>query len=145
MSPLDWTIVAVFLTTITSIGIGFSRRNTDLGEYFLAGRSMPGWLVSVSVVGASISAGTVVGGPQIAFDGNLGFLMLGFGGVIGGAITAKIFVPALYNANTVTVYGLLGNRYGPGASASASVVFLVGQLLTAGARLYIAAIAVSVL
>lgn len=145
MGAIDWTIVAVFLAVVSAIGLGLAGRNTNVGEYFLAGRSMPGWLVALSVVGASISAGTFIGGPQFAFDGNLTFLMLGFGGVIGGYVTAKIFVPALYNANTVTVYGLLGKRFGAGASCAASVVFLLGQLLTAGARLYIAAIAVSVL
>lgn len=145
MSLVDWIIVSVFLIGITTLGIGVAGKNTSLSEYFLAGRSMPGWIVTLSLVGASISAGTFVGAPQFAYNGNLSYLMLGFGGVVGGILAAKIFVPALYNANTPTVYGLLGERFGPGASLAGSVVFLVGQLLTAGARLYIAAIAVSVI
>lgn len=145
MSAIDWIIVAIFLTGITWIGIGVAGKNTSLAEYFLAGRSMPGWIVTLSLVGASISAGTFVGAPQFAYEGNLSYLMLGFGGVLGGILAAKIFVPALYAANTPTIYGLLNERFGPGASLAGSVVFLIGQLLTAGARLYIAAIAVSVI
>lgn len=145
MKFLDWTIIILFLSAMTGIGIFFSRRNKNLNDYFLGGRNMPAWLVTFSVVGASISAGTFVGSPQLAYEGNLTYLMLSVGAIIGGIIAAKVFLPTLYKADTITIYGYLGQRFGHGAVSSASIVFLLGVLLMAGSRLFIAAIAVSVM
>lgn len=145
MELLDWSIIILFLGSMTAIGIFFSKKNKNITDYFLGGRNMPAWLVSLSVVGASISAGTFVGAPQLAYGGNLSYLMLGVGGIIGGTLAAIIFIPTLYKANTITIYGYLGQRFGQGAVTSASIVFMLGILLMAGSRLFIAAIAISVM
>ena len=145
MHTLDWIIVIGFLAILTSIGFFFSRKNKNIKDYFLGGRSMPTWLVAFAAVGTSISAGTFVGAPQIAFDSNFTYIMLSVGAIIGGLMAAYIILPALYKANTITIYGYLGDRFGDGAKTSTSVMFLIGQLLTSGSRLFIAAIAVSVM
>ena len=145
MHTLDWIIVIGFLAILTSIGFFFSRKNKNIKDYFLGGRSMPTWLVAFAAVGTSISAGTFVGAPQIAFDSNFTYIMLSVGAIIGGLMAAYIILPALYKANTITIYGYLGDRFGDGAKISTSVMFLIGQLLTSGSRLFIAAIAVSVM
>lgn len=145
MHVIDWIIVVVFLSLLTTIGFMFSRKNKDVKDYFLGGRSMPTWLVAFAAVGTSISAGTFVGAPQIAFDGNFTYLLLSVGAIFGGLMAAYIILPALYKANTITIYGYLGNRFGGGAKTATSVMFLIGQLLTSGSRLFIAAIAVSVM
>ena len=56
MAPIDWIIVTVFLIGITTLGVVVSDKNTDLGQYCLAGRRTPASLVTLSLVGASISA-----------------------------------------------------------------------------------------
>lgn len=145
MKLLDWSIIVLFLGSMTAIGIYFSKQNKNIHDYFLAGRNMPSWLVALSVVGASISAGTFVGAPQLAYEGNLTYLMLSVGAVIGGILASIIFMPTLYKANTITIYGYLGHRFGQGAVTSSSIVFMLGILLMAGSRLFIAAIAVSVM
>jgi SSS family transporter len=145
MKILDWSIIVLFLGTMTAIGMYFSRKNKNIHDYFLGGRSMPEWMVTLSVVGASISAGTFVGAPQLAYNGNLTYLLLSVGAIIGGIMAALIFIPSLYKANTITIYGYLGQRFGQGAVCASSVIFMLGVLLMAGSRLFIAAIAVSVM
>ena len=46
MTFIDWLIVALFLGTLMAIGYAFSRKNKDVEDYFVAGRSMPGWIVA---------------------------------------------------------------------------------------------------
>lgn len=145
MHIIDWIIVIVFLSLLTFIGFWFSKKNKDVKDYFLGGRSMPTWLVAFAAVGTSISAGTFVGAPQIAYDTNYTYIMLSVGAIFGGLLAAFIILPALYKANTITIYGYLGDRFGGGAKTATSVMFLIGQLLTSGSRLFIAAIAVSVM
>lgn len=145
MAVIDWLIVAVFLCTLIFIGYFFSRRSRNIEDYFLAGRSMPGWLVAIAATGTSVSAGTFVGSPELAFNTNLTYIMNLVGAICGGTLVAAFILPRLYNAGTITVYGFIGNRFGETSRRATSVMFLLGQLFTSGSRLFIAAIAVSVI
>lgn len=132
MTFIDWTIIAVFLIGLTLIGFLFSKSNRNLEDYFLGGRSMPTWLVAFAATGTSISAGTFVGSPELGFNTNLTYLMLCVGAILGGTLVALLVLPKLYNANTITIYGYLGDRFGDSAKNSSSVMFLVGQALHVG-------------
>ena len=142
---MDWIIIVVFLLLLTIMGFLFSRSNRNIEDYFLGGRAMPTWLVAFASLGTSISAGTFIGSPQLAYDGNLTYIMMSIGAIFGGILTAVIILPALYKARTITIYGYIGNRFGSGAKTATSLMFLFGQLLASGTRLFIAAIAVSVM
>ena len=145
MSIIDWIIVAFFLGALIMIGWFFSRKNRNIEEYFVAGRSMPGWLVAIAATGTSISAGTFVGSPELGFNTNLSYVMNLIGAIFGGTLVAALILPRLYNAKTITIYGFIGNRFGETSKKATSVMFLIGQLFTSGSRLFIAAIAVSVI
>ena len=145
MALIDWIIIAVFLISLISIGFFFSKRNHNLEDYFLGGRSMPTWLVAFAATGTSISAGTFVGSPELGFNTNLTYLMLCIGAILGGILVAALVLPKLYNARTITIYGYLGERFGSVSKNASSAMFLIGQLFTSGSRLFIAAIAVSVI
>ena len=145
MSIIDWIIVTVFLCGLTAIGFFFSRKNRNIEDYFVAGRSMPRWLVALAATGTSISAGTFVGSPELGFNTNITFIMSCVGAVIGGIFVAWIVLPKLYNARTITIYGFIGDRFGETSKRASSIMFLLGQLFTSGSRLFIAAIAVSVM
>ena len=43
MSITDWIIILLFLGGLIAIGFAFSKKNKDLKDYFLAGKSMPTW------------------------------------------------------------------------------------------------------
>lgn len=145
MSITDWIIILLFLGGLIAIGFAFSKKNKDLKDYFLAGKSMPTWLVVFAATGTSISAGTFVGSPELGFNTNLTFIMSCVGAVIGGVVVAALFLPKLYNSRTITIYGYIGDRFGETSKRATSVMFILGQLFTSGSRLFIAAIAVSVI
>ena len=145
MAVLDWIIVAGFLGILVTIGYLFSRKNKNIDDYFVAGRAMPGWLVALAATGTSISAGTFVGSPELGFNTNLTYVMNLIAAIIGGSIVAAFILPKLYNAKTITIYGFIGDRFGETSKRANSIMFLVGQLFTSGSRLFIAAIAVSVI
>ena len=145
MAIFDWIIVALFLVGLIMIGFIFSRRNKNIEDYFVAGRSMPTWLVALAATGTSISAGTFVGSPELGFNTNITFIMSCIGAVIGGVFVAWLVLPKLYNAQTITIYGYIGDRFGETSKRATSIMFLLGQLFTSGSRLFIAAIAVSVM
>lgn len=145
MAFIDWLIVAVFLGTLITIGYLFSKKNKNIEDYFVAGRSMPGWIVAIAATGTTISAGTFVGSPELGFNTNLTYVMNLIGSIFGGCLVAALILPRLYNAKTITIYGFIGERFGETTKTANSVMFLVGQLFTSGSRLFIAAIAISVI
>jgi len=139
--PIDWLIIVAYVGAMIAIGVAASRKQRDTNDFFLAGRSMPAWAVALSVLATSLSAATFIGVPQLAYGGNLTYLILNLGGILAAFLLAWLLVPPLYRAGTVTIYGYLGQRFGPSATMAASVMFLFGRLLASGARLFMAAIA----
>lgn len=145
MTVIDWLIVALFLATLMAIGYAFSRKNKDVEDYFVAGRSMPGWIVAIAATGTTISAGTFVGSPELGFNTDLTYVLNLLGSIVGGMVVAALIMPKLYKANTITIYGYIGDRFGETSKRVNSAMFLLGQLFTSGSRLFIAAIAISVI
>ena len=145
MTLLDWLIVALFLGTLMAIGYAFSRKNKDVEDYFVAGRSMPGWIVAIAATGTTISAGTFVGSSELGFNTDLTYVLNLLGSIVGGMLVAALIMPKLYKANTITIYGFIGDRFGEKSKRVNSAMFLLGQLFTSGSRLFIAAIAISVI
>lgn len=147
LALLDWLILAGYFTLIIAIGALASRDTGDEKGFFLGGRKMPAWAVAMSFAATTLSAATFIGYPEAAFKegGNLTLLAHEVSKLLAALIIAVIFLPALYRAGSVTVYGYLGQQVGPGAAQAASAMFLVGRLLASGARLFIAGIAFSLI
>ena len=138
--PIDWGIVGAYFALMIYMGVVAARKDQDTKEYFLAHRSMPTWAVALSIVATSLSAATFVSVPDLAFVGNISYLSLYIGALISVVIVSILFVPRLYRAGTVTIYGYIDQRFGEGARIAISAAFLVGRMLASGARLFIAAI-----
>jgi Na+/proline symporter len=90
-------------------------------------------------VATTLSAATFVGAPEQSYGGNLTYLSVYLGTFLSVLIVCTLFIPRLYRAGTVTIYGYLGQRYGEGARIAVSMMFLAGRMLASGARLFIAA------
>ncbi|MBN2310337.1 MAG: sodium:solute symporter [Candidatus Hydrogenedentes bacterium] len=142
---VDWLVMGLYVAAMLAIGAVSSRRQAGVDSFFLGGRTMPGWAVALSVLATSLSAATFIGAPEISYRGDLSYLILNIGGMIAAFVVAFLFVPPLYRAGTVTIYGYLGKRFGKPSMIAASAMFLLGRLLASGARLFIAAIAFSLI
>lgn len=143
VSTLDWSIVVVFCLGVVGFGLWVGRKKTAGKDFFLAGRNIPAWAAAISLVATALSAATFIGGPAESFSGNLSYLILNVGSILGGILAAMWLIPAAYRAGGTTVYGLLGTRFGPSAQTAAGFSFLLGRLLASGARHFITGVAFS--
>ena len=141
----DLAVVLGYFGLMIFIGHYVARRKTDAEGYFLAQRSMPAWAVALSTVATALSVATFTGGPQISYKGDLSYLTLNIGGFLAVFIVAFVFIPRLYAAGTVTIYGYIDQRFGETSRMAVSSMFLIGRLLASGARLFFAAIPVCLL
>ena len=59
LTPFDWTIVVLFFIFSLVVGVAVTRRDgANTTEFFAAGRSMPWWLLGVSMVATTFSTDT---------------------------------------------------------------------------------------
>jgi SSS family transporter len=145
MSWIDWTMIGGFLVALLCMGVWMSGKADDADGFFLSHRDIPWWAASASVAATALSAGTFVGVPQVTYTGDLTWMMLLIGSTLGGVLAAVFLVPALYRAGTLTIYGYLRARFGVRAERAAALCFIIGTLLSAGARHFIASIVVSLM
>lgn len=145
LTPLDYAVIAIYMIGVTAFGLRAGGRQTSTAEYFLGNRDLPWWAVCFSVVATETSTLTVIGIPAVAFAGTLTFLQLTFGYLIGRILVSVIFLPRYFRGNLATAYAFLGDRYGDGMRATASVTFLVTRLLADGVRLFATAIPLKVI
>ncbi|UFS61791.1 sodium:solute symporter [Sulfurimonas sp. HSL-3221] len=145
-SPLDWTVFGGYFAILAFSSWLFSRVNIRSSrDYFVGGNSVPMLAAAASVLATSQSAATFLGGPEYAYRSNLTFVGFYVSALLAVLFIAKVLVPRFYAIRAVTVYELLERRYGATAKREAGVMFLVGRVLASGARLYIGALAVSMI
>ncbi len=59
LSSIDWLIIILFFVGTLAIGLWASKKaGKSSKEFFLSGRSMPWWLIGVSMVATTFSADT---------------------------------------------------------------------------------------
>ena len=143
-ATLDWIVVAIYGAILVVGGYAFSRTGTrDADEYFLAGHTVPAWLAAVSVLSATQSAATFLGGPDYGYRSDYTYLGGVLSSVLAALFVARVLIPRFYALRVTTVYELLRVRYDATAMRWAGGMFLVGRVLAGGARVYLAAIAIS--
>lgn len=143
-AAIDWVVILLYAALLVAGGWWFTPRHTGTArDYFLAGGNVPAWLAAISVLSATQSAATFLGGPDFGYHGDFTYLGTNLGGLIGAIFVARVLIPRFYAARVTTVYELLTLRYGVRATRWAGAMFLVGRVFAGGARLYLAAIAVA--
>src|SRR5437660_8395999 len=144
LGPLDLAILAAYLIGITLFGIHFRRGQQDIRDYFLGGRSAPWWALAFSIVATETSTLTIIGTPALAFSGNLGFLQLVFGYLVGRVVLTLVFLPHYFRGEFYTAYQLIEKRFGPRMKSIAATTFLITRALAEGVRIAAIAKVVSV-
>lgn len=145
-TAFDWAILGGYVLILAIAGYLSTRRDmTKADDYFLASHHAPTWLVAVSVLSTVQSAATFLGVPDNSFRGNYTYILSTVGALIGAWVVATVLIPRFYAMGASTVYELLEQRFNVTARRAAAAMYLVGRVLASGARLYLAAIAVSMI
>jgi len=59
VDTIDWTIIVGFMVVTLAVGLAVTKRaGRSSADFFLAGRGMPWWLLGMSMVATTFSAGT---------------------------------------------------------------------------------------
>ena len=141
----DLLIVAVYLIFIIWWGVrhGMSR---DTRSYFLAGRSMPWWIVGLSLFAASISSTTLIGQSGDAYHTGIAVFNYNLTGVIVMVFFLFFLLPLYLKSNIFTIPEFLEKRFDKRSRYYFSGICIIGNIfLDAAGALYAAALIIKLI
>src|SRR5215211_5331106 len=143
LSTLDLAIVVVYILGMTLLGVWFTRAQKDLRTYFVGGRNVGWFMVLMSIVATETSAVTFLSVPGLAFNpngGNLTFLQLSFGYIVGRCLVAWFLLPQYMRGDLFSAYEVLRQRFSPAVQRTASGLFLLTRTVADGLRIFLTAL-----
>ena len=147
MSFYDNLIIFIFFAGIILFSIYQKKKSDNTNKsYFLAGKNMH-WIVAMlSIVATETSVLTFVGIPAMSYASkNWNFLQVVIGYILGRVLVGYIFLPIYYKEGIISIYQVIGDRYGKAVQETASVTFLITRIFADGIRFLATAGIVSVI
>ena len=144
LNRIDLAIVALYLAGITLFGLRFRKRQRSLRDYFLADRNIPWWAIALSIVAAETSTLTIISIPGLAYDGNLTFLQVVLGYIVGRVIICFVLLPQYFRGDLFTAYELIERRFGRRLRSLTAGLFLLTRAAAEGVRIYAVSIVVGI-
>lgn len=145
MRLLDWIILVVTLVGIILYGVYKSRSSKNLDGYFLSNRSMPWYLVLLSIMGTQASAITFLAAPGQAYMDGMRFVQNYFGLPLAAIVICISFVPVFSKLKVFTAYEFLEKRFDIKTRSLTAFLFLLQRGLSTGISIYAPSIILSVL
>ncbi|MDE3151524.1 MAG: sodium:solute symporter [Gemmatimonadota bacterium] len=144
-TAFDAVVLVAYLAGTTAFGIWLGRRQKNARDYFVAGRDIPWPAVLFSVVATETSALTFISIPGLAYVGNLGFLQVVVGYLLGRIVLAYTLLPRYYQGEIVTAYTMLEQRFGTATRRFTSIVFMGTRAMADSVRVFATAIPVALI
>lgn len=146
LHPADSIIVAAYLLAVLSFGLWVGRNQRDPSDYFLGNRAVPWGALLLSIVATETSTVTFLSIPGIAAasGGNLTFLQLPIGYIVGRLFVVRYLLPLYFKGKPFTAYEVLQSRFGKLSRRMASSLFLVTRNVADALRLYLTALVLQI-
>jgi len=144
--PVDASIVVIYLLAVLAFGLWVGRGQRTSSDYFLGGRSMPWGVLLLSIVATETSTVTFLSLPGIpaALNGNLTFLQIAIGYIVGRLLIIYILLPIYFRSENFTAYQVLEARFGTLSRRLTSVLFLFTRNLSDALRLFLTALVLQI-
>lgn len=113
-----------------------SRKSREL-DYIKT--QAPAWLITLGIVGDSISGVTYLSVPGTVEQKGFSYLALCLGHVVGYFIIAYLYLPLFNRKNFSSVYEWIGSELGTEAQKISSSLFVVSRIFGSAARLCLTA------
>ncbi len=138
MNYIDYIIIALYLITFLGIGYFFKENKTSK-DYFLGGKSMGWFPLSLSTMATQLSAISFISAPAfvgLKEGGGLQWLTYEFGVPLAMAFLMIAIIPPLYKSGVISVYEFLERRFDASSRLLISFVFQVSRSVATGVMVY---------
>ena len=95
--------VAIYIAIMISIGVYAARKTHSVSEFIVAGRSLPLWLCTTTIIATWFGGGMMIGGSGAAYDdGIIGNIADPFGAALCLFLLALFFVRLIRRLKLMT-------------------------------------------
>ncbi|WP_035603550.1 sodium:solute symporter family protein [Haloferula sp. BvORR071] len=134
---IDWSIMAIYLAFVIGIGFALKKYMNSAEDFFLSGRSIPGWVCGLAFISANLGAQELIG--MAASGAEYGIMTSHFYWV--GAIPAMVFLgifmmPMYYGSKAKSVPEYLKMRYNEPTRVFNSVSFAFMTVASSGISMH---------
>ena len=140
MKTIDLVIFIAYLVGIMAFGGSFYRKSKTSQAFTLGNRSIPRWVVTMSIFATFVSSISYLALPGIAYQSNWNAFVFSLSLPIAAIIAIQVFVPLYRRVNSPSAYTYLEQRFGAWARIYASVSYFLTQLMRIGTILYLLAL-----
>ncbi|MEW4564547.1 sodium:solute symporter [Bremerella sp. JC770] len=136
----DIVVLVVYLVGVVGLGVWFFRKSRSPEGYMAASRSMPGWVVGLSIFGTYVSSISFLALPGKAFSSDWNAIAFSFSLPLAAWIATTWFVPYYRKGDAVSAYEHLEQRFGVWARTYAATCYLLTQVARMGSVMYLLAL-----
>ena len=105
--------VSIYMLGMIAVGLYASRKTHTVGEFMVAGRGLPLWICSFTVMATWFGGSTIMGGAGAAYsDGMLGVIEDPWGGALALLLVGFFFARTFRRLRIITVADFMEQRYG---------------------------------
>ena len=144
-TTFDLIVLAGYFVATLAVGVLLRGRSRSVEGYAAAGRSLPGWLTGLSILGTYVSSISFLALPGKAFASNWNSFVFSLSIPLATWIAVRWFLPFYRRGAHLSAYEHLEARFGSWARVYASVCYLLTQLARMGAVMYLMALPLNVL
>lgn len=142
MNWLDYLIVLLYLGGFLGIGY-FFKENKNSTDYFLGGKSLGWFPLSLSTMATQLSAISFVSAPAfvaLKAGGGMKWLSFEFSVPLAMFFLMVVLIPPLFRSGVVSIYEFVERRFDSSTRLILSIVFQVSRALATGVMVYTIAI-----
>ncbi len=139
MKPLYIGLLVALYFIVLMIISFVTGKKSDNKSFFVGNRQSPWYIVSIGMIGASLSGVTFISVPGWVHTTHFTYLQMVAGYFLGYLAIAHILLPVYYKLNLTSIYTYLEERYGKFGYKTGAWLFLISRTVGASARLYLMA------
>ena len=143
---VDSLIVIAYMLAVLAFGVWVGRGGRSSEDYFLGDRSLPWGALLLSIVATETSTVTFLSIPGLAAaaGGNLTFLQITIGYIVGRVFVIFFLLPLYFHGQPFTAYEVLESRFGKLSRRIASTLFLLTRNASDSLRLFLTALVLQI-
>ena len=130
-------IIAIYFGLLLLIAWITGRKSSGNEAFFIGNHSSPWYIVSIGMIGTSLSGVTFVSVPGMVRSIDMTYMQTVLGFFVGYVLIARILLPLYYKLRLTSIYTYLRDRIGPRGYKTGASFFLLSKLIGAAARLYL--------
>lgn len=95
MNIIDIIVFICYFLTMLGVGVYFFKKNKNIEEYYVGGRSLGSWHIGLSVVATDVGGGFSIGLGGLGYLIGLAGSWMLFTGLIGAWLSAVVLIPLI--------------------------------------------------